>query len=935
MTGRTVTYTLSANITQFTARMRQAGSAAAQLGNQLTAGDQAARRQREALSDLGDQAGKVGLVAAAGLGAAVMAAANFDQAMSGVQAATHESTANMEALRAAAIKAGADTAFSATEAAAGIENLAKAGVSTRDILGGGLSGALDLAAAGEIGVAEAAETAATAMTQFGLAGSDVPHIADLLAAAAGKAQGEVSDYAQALNQAGLISDQVGLSIEETTGALAAFGSAGLLGSDAGTSFKTMLMRLNPSTKEAGDLMERVGLSAYDAQGNFVGLSEYAGRLRASLKDMSAEQRTAALQTMFGSDAIRAANILYEQGGKGIDKWITKVNDQGYAAETAAIKLDNLKGDLEALGGSFETALIGMGEGTQGPLRSAVQGVTKLVNAFNELPPAAQGVATGFLAITAVTGGGLFLGAKVIQGIATTRAALVALNITLGPSGTLGAMRLVSAAMTGLALGGVAVATAGVVALGDKMLDVNLTAQQTKDALSDLAAGDVNDQLANLSVGFDSLGDALSSAAFDDLGAILPDFMSSVDEVEELDAALVKLAQRNPGKAAEAFVTIREEAEAAGVPFGELIKLFPQLDAAMGKAGRSLAEVPGVTPWMDMGSGVESTTKAIDKVGDAAQQATSKVGGFKTALEGVNGLLDRRAAYRNQEEAVHAFTVELRENGKALNGQRNGFNRLTEAGREQEAMFDNIISTTAQVAEHLHGLARVRYIDTQIKQARQMARELGLPKPVVDVLIGALQDLGRQKPKPKADLDKGALDRGVAQANGSLTALDRRHVSPSVSVNTSAAASGIRAIQSQLGELRDKTVNVTVNRIARGVPQTQATGGYITGPGTATSDSIPAMLSNGEYVIRAAAVDRYGEQFFHRLNAMRYAQGGLVPQSGGSAASASVGPVVASLSDRDIQRLAAAMYDATYGGTSEGNAQASAVRDRRVRAAART
>ena len=98
-----------------------------------------------------------------------------------------------------------------------------AGVSTADILGGGLDGALSLAAAGALDVGEAAELAATALTQFGLSGEDLPHIADLLAAGAGKAQGSVQDMGAALKQAGLVANQTGLTIEETTGALTAFG----------------------------------------------------------------------------------------------------------------------------------------------------------------------------------------------------------------------------------------------------------------------------------------------------------------------------------------------------------------------------------------------------------------------------------------------------------------------------------------------------------------------------------------------------------------------------------------------------------------------------------------------------------------------------------------------------------------------------------------
>src|SRR5690606_9186339 len=107
---------------------------------------------------------------------------------------------NMNLLREAALEAGKRTAFSATEAADAITELAKAGVSTADILEGGLNAALDLAAAASIEAGEAAEYISSALTQFGLKGKDASHVADLLAAGAGKAQGEVSDMGYALAQ---------------------------------------------------------------------------------------------------------------------------------------------------------------------------------------------------------------------------------------------------------------------------------------------------------------------------------------------------------------------------------------------------------------------------------------------------------------------------------------------------------------------------------------------------------------------------------------------------------------------------------------------------------------------------------------------------------------------------------------------------------------
>jgi TP901 family phage tail tape measure protein len=218
-------------------------------------------------------------------------------------------------LRKAALQAGKDTAYSATEAGKGIEELSKAGISTADILGGGLKGALSLAAAGQLDVGEAAETAATAMTQFNLKGNQVGHVADLLAAGAGKAQGSVHDMGYALKAGGLVASQMGLSIEDTTGALAAFASAGLIGSDSGTSFKSMLQALqNPSSKSA-KVMKELGLNVYDAQGQFVGLTQLAGQLQARMQGLTQAQRDQAMAQIFGSDGIRAATVLYKQGAE--------------------------------------------------------------------------------------------------------------------------------------------------------------------------------------------------------------------------------------------------------------------------------------------------------------------------------------------------------------------------------------------------------------------------------------------------------------------------------------------------------------------------------------------------------------------------------------------------------------------------------------------
>lgn len=330
-----------------------------------------------------------GLAVAAFGVAAVKMAADFDQQMSTVQANTGATSAQMNQLRAAAIEAGASTVYSATDSADAINDLGKAGLSTADILSGGLSGALNLAASDGMQVGEAAELMSTTLKQFNLEGSDAGKVADALAAGAGKAVGSAHDLGFALNQAGLMANSMGVSMTETVGTLSAFANAGMIGSDAGTSLKTMLQRLSNPTKEAQAQMDELGISAYDASGQFVGLENFAGQLKTSLGGLTQEQRNAALSVIFGSDAVRAANVLYSEGSEGIAGWTKAVSESGYAAEQAAAKNNNLKGDLENLSGSMESLMISVGEGAQGPLRKMVQGLDTLVDSFAGLPSGVQ------------------------------------------------------------------------------------------------------------------------------------------------------------------------------------------------------------------------------------------------------------------------------------------------------------------------------------------------------------------------------------------------------------------------------------------------------------------------------------------------------------------------------------------------------------------
>jgi TP901 family phage tail tape measure protein len=423
---RSVTVRVRAETTQYQSAM---GRAEKSTDGLTRAARKAEREHKKAMDTLGKGAVVAGGAMLLGFGKAAAASMSFEKAMSGVAAATMGTTAEMRQLSEAALKAGADTVFSATEAAAGQTALAKAGVSTANILGGALTGALDLAAAGELDVGRAAEIAATSMTQFGLAGKDVPHIADVLAAAAGKAQGSVQDMSLALGYVGPVAAQMSVSLEETAGTIALLAEQGILGEQAGTGLRGMLSSLTSPSAQVREEMEKLGISVYDAGGQFVGFEGVAGQLQSRMAGLTNAERDEAFGRIFGNAQITAARVLYAGGADAVRKWTDEVNDSGYASRQAAIKLDNLAGDLEALGGSIETALIKSGSSANGVLREMAQTATGVVNAYSDAPPVIQGTVTAFLGLggaVALVGGGMLL---LIPRIAATRAAMTALGLS--------------------------------------------------------------------------------------------------------------------------------------------------------------------------------------------------------------------------------------------------------------------------------------------------------------------------------------------------------------------------------------------------------------------------------------------------------------------------------------------------------------------------
>lgn len=390
----------------------------------------------QALNKVGRTAGIAGAGIAAGLALAVRSAASFEQKLSGIAAVSGSTGAEMDQVREKALQLGRDTKFSASEGALAIEELVKAGLSVPDVLNGAADAAVSLAAAGEIDLPQAATLAANAMNQFNLSAQDLPKVADLVAGAANASAIDVGEFGQSLQQVGAVAKLAGATFDDTATAIAIMGNAGIKGSDAGTSLKSMLMRLTPQTLEAQREMERLGIVTedgtnrfYDQNGSLKSLADVSQVLQDSLKGMTNEQKQAALTTLFGSDAIRSSAILSAQGAKGFDTMAAsmgKVTAEGVAAK----RMDNFSGSLEKLKGSVETAAITIGEKLTPVLRAVSDGVNAVLGVFLKLP---SGVSSGIVVFASVAAAILLIiavVAKIIVMINEFNTALMALRGTM-------------------------------------------------------------------------------------------------------------------------------------------------------------------------------------------------------------------------------------------------------------------------------------------------------------------------------------------------------------------------------------------------------------------------------------------------------------------------------------------------------------------------
>ena len=672
-----------------------------------------------------------GLAVAAFGVAAVKMAADFDQQMSTVQANTGATSAQMDQLRAAAIEAGASTVYSASDSADAINDLGKAGMSVTDILSGGLTGALNLAASDGMAVGDAAEYMANALSMFHLSGSQASQVADTLAAGAGKAVGNVSDFGEALNNCGAQANSFGMNVQETTGVLALFAQNGTIGAEAGTQLNSMLMKLAAPSTEAANTMKELGISAYDAQDHFVGMANFAGQLQKAEKNLTDEQRNQANATIFGSCAIKAANYLYEAGESGVNKWTKAVSESGYAAEQAAAKNNNLKGDLENLSGSMESLMISVGEGAQGPLRKMVQGLDTLVDAFAGLPSGAQQTIVAMASLAGVFGA-VHKAAGNLNGSTSTMANNIGLAIdpiqrvktALGSAQTAfdlfkGSSMSASEQMEafGTSASKAQLKTAGFKAIGSSVMNllggpwgialtvagVALSAfinrqQKAKEAAEQLqsaleAGSNVSETIAGAYQDMSSGGVKLTTW-LDKAGISLTDMTSAAMGNE---AALKRVNKQikeidKPGIGGTAAAAIKKALKEESKAYDDASKKANEKS----KAAKNAVDADGKSA-----SAAKEAASANKDLADSASDASEGIDDLVQALFGLeSGNLTADQAVDQLNQKIGELSDTCKDNGVVFDQSGNLLDRFSEQGTKTKQALEDIASSAQNAAEKI-------------------------------------------------------------------------------------------------------------------------------------------------------------------------------------------------------------------------------------------
>lgn len=600
----------------------------------------------------------------------VKGAADLEQGMSRVQAATGATAEEMAKLRKAAEDAGANSKFTSTEAAAALEGLAKAGLSANDAIAT-LPAVMQLAQAGDIDLATSSEFVTKAVMGMGLAFTDAGRVADVLALGANATNTSVTGLAQALSYAAPVASSLGVSLESTVAIIGKFADAGIDASRAGTALNSILSQFaNPASKFREELA-----SAGITTGNFeTALHQLAAAGPAGSKAINA----------VGQEAGPALRALLNQGMGALDELTGKLkNAEGSAAAAAKVMQDNLNGAFNGLASAWDTVKNALGTPVLPVLKDGVDqlaGALKSAVADGTIGKFGDAIAAAFQ--SGIKWAREFIGQVDLSQVAAdlrafaTSAGEVFTQVGEYATNAGNSVKLAYGVMAA----GVNTVLAAIYGIGSVFAEVASTVM----------------------AGVAKLRDGLAAISF---GELSKSFALAAEDARSMAQGFGDAAQAMRDKASQSFDDVASAAQTARDGFAGLVGAVESAAPAADTASKAIA---------DMASQIETAGKKTE----AAKAATdSKAEADKAAAQAIATL---RAEYADlvAKGDLQAAAAKITEINKALAGttsaSKDASRAAADAAAQIEAAFDRLGVTSSEALKRTAENAQRDY--TTIKNA---------------------------------------------------------------------------------------------------------------------------------------------------------------------------------------------------------------------------
>lgn len=317
---------------------------------------------------------------------AVRTGMEFDQEMSKVKAISGATGEEFDKLKNLAIELGAKTTKSASEVAAGMLEMAKAGFSVNQIMEA-MPGLIAASEASGEDMARTTEVVTAALNGFGLEASKASHVADVLAEAANRTNADINDLGYAFKYAAPVAHTLGLSLEDVAAAAGLMANAGIKGEQAGTTLRMAMLRLADPPKDAANAIAQLGLKIKDSHGKMLPLRDIIAQLNEKTRDMTKTQKAAYISAIFGTEAMSGMIAAIDAGPAAFDRLKKALIESDGVAQRASKQMkDNFAGAVEQLKGTLESIGIQVSNELTPFLRSFTDWLTRMGEKFQNLSP---------------------------------------------------------------------------------------------------------------------------------------------------------------------------------------------------------------------------------------------------------------------------------------------------------------------------------------------------------------------------------------------------------------------------------------------------------------------------------------------------------------------------------------------------------------------